>query len=70
MNIAVLASGNGSNFEAIAKAVKSRYLKAKVKLLITDKQKALCEKEPVNLKLRIFLLTPRITLYGSTLIRS
>jgi phosphoribosylglycinamide formyltransferase-1 len=40
MNIAVLASGNGTNFEAIAKAVKKGYIKANLKLLIVDKEKA------------------------------
>ncbi len=40
MNIAILASGNGSNFEAIAKAVKRGYIKACIKVLITDKEKA------------------------------
>lgn len=44
MNIAVLASGNGSNFEAIAKAVKKKYIKAKIKLLITDKRGAFVRK--------------------------
>jgi phosphoribosylglycinamide formyltransferase-1 len=37
INIAVLASGSGSNFEAIAKSVKEGYIKAGLKLLITDK---------------------------------
>ncbi len=36
MNIAILASGNGSNFEAIAKAVKRGYIKASIKVLLTD----------------------------------
>ncbi|UCC94813.1 MAG: phosphoribosylglycinamide formyltransferase [Candidatus Omnitrophota bacterium] len=40
MNIAVLASGSGSNFEAIAKAVKTNYIKACLKVLITDNEKA------------------------------
>ncbi|MFH1768176.1 MAG: phosphoribosylglycinamide formyltransferase [Candidatus Omnitrophota bacterium] len=39
MNIAVLASGNGSNFEAIARACrKGRLGKVVVKVLITDKE--------------------------------
>ena len=38
MNIAVLASGRGTNFEAIAKAVKKGFIRAKLKLLITDKE--------------------------------
>ncbi|MCK9573450.1 MAG: phosphoribosylglycinamide formyltransferase [Candidatus Omnitrophica bacterium] len=40
MNIAILASGNGSNFEAIAKAVKCGYIKGCIKVLITDKSNA------------------------------
>jgi len=37
-NIAILASGNGTNFSAIAKAVKHGYIKANLKLMVTDKQ--------------------------------
>ncbi|MCD6583630.1 MAG: phosphoribosylglycinamide formyltransferase [Candidatus Omnitrophica bacterium] len=41
MNIAILASGRGSNFQAIVRAVKERKIReAKVKLLITDKEDA------------------------------
>ena len=40
MNIAVLASGRGTNFEAIAKAVKRGFIRARLKLLITDKENA------------------------------
>ena len=39
-NIAILASGNGTNFEAIAKAIKRGYIRANLKLLITDKENA------------------------------
>ena len=38
MNIAVLASGSGTNFEAIARALKEGQIKASLKLLITDKE--------------------------------
>ena len=41
MKIAILASGNGSNFEAIVKAIKKGKIKnAKVVLLITDRRNA------------------------------
>ncbi|MFB5661209.1 phosphoribosylglycinamide formyltransferase [Alteribacillus sp. HJP-4] len=40
MNIAVFASGNGSNFQAIADAVKEGRLKADIKLLVCDKPEA------------------------------
>ena len=37
MNIAIFASGNGSNFQAIAEAVKSGKIKANLSLLVCDK---------------------------------
>lgn len=40
MNIAVLASGQGTNFEAIASAIEKKHIKADLKLLITDKENA------------------------------
>lgn len=40
INIAVLASGNGSNFQAILKAQKKGVFNANIKLLITDKKKS------------------------------
>jgi phosphoribosylglycinamide formyltransferase-1 len=40
MNIAVFASGNGSNFSAIAKAIKSKKLACVLKLLVCDNPKA------------------------------
>ena len=40
MNIAVFASGNGSNFAAIAEAIKKGEIKANLKALIVDKPKA------------------------------
>lgn len=40
MNIAVFASGRGSNFSAIARAVKKGKLKANVALLVCDNSKA------------------------------
>ncbi len=40
MNLAIFASGKGSNFSAIIKAVKKRKLKGSVKLLICDNRDA------------------------------
>jgi phosphoribosylglycinamide formyltransferase-1 len=40
MKIAVLASGRGSNFEAIAKAVKFGKIKAEISALVVDKRNA------------------------------
>jgi phosphoribosylglycinamide formyltransferase-1 len=40
MNIAVFASGRGTNFSAIAKAIKSGKIKANLSLLVCDNPKA------------------------------
>lgn len=40
LNIGVLASGRGSNFQAIIDAVNADRIKAKIKILITDKKDA------------------------------
>ncbi|UCB57256.1 MAG: phosphoribosylglycinamide formyltransferase [Candidatus Omnitrophota bacterium] len=40
MNIAVLCSGNGSNFQAIADSLKSGKIKGKVALMVCDNPKA------------------------------
>ena len=40
LKIGVLASGNGSNFQAILDAVKAGKIKAEIKVLISDKQNA------------------------------
>ncbi len=39
-NIAVFASGRGTNFEAIIKAVKKKTIKARIALLVTDQPKS------------------------------
>ncbi|UCD15765.1 MAG: phosphoribosylglycinamide formyltransferase [Candidatus Omnitrophota bacterium] len=40
MNLAVLASGKGTNFASIAAAVKKGYIKANLKVLLVDKKDA------------------------------
>ena len=40
MNFAVLASGNGTNLQAIIKAVKGKQIKASLKVVISDKANA------------------------------
>lgn len=40
LKLVVLASGNGSNFEAIAKAIENNQIDAQIELLITDNEKA------------------------------
>lgn len=58
MNIAVLASGNGSNFEAIVKAVKKRQIKARLKLLITDKNNAFVRTRARRNKIKDVFIDP------------
>lgn len=58
-NIAVLASGRGSNFEALAKAVKKGYIQAKIKLLICDKKEALVRKRAEKFKIKELFLDPK-----------
>lgn len=52
MNIAVFASGNGGNFEAIAK---TKFKKLKIKILITDKENAYCIKRSEKLGIPCFV---------------
>lgn len=59
MNIAVLASGRGSNFEAIAKAVRNGYIKAKLKLLIVDKPKALARTRAKKFAVKDVFVDPK-----------
>lgn len=57
--IAVLASGNGTNFEALAKAIKRQKLKAKVTLLITDKTRAFVRKRAARLGIKNIFINPK-----------
>jgi len=59
INIAILASGNGTNFEAIAKAVKRGYIKANIKLLLTDKENAFVRKRAAGFNVRELFIDPR-----------
>jgi len=58
-NIAVLASGNGTNFQALAKAICKQRLKAKIKLLITDKRTSFVRKRAESLGIRDIFINPR-----------
>ena len=60
MNIAVLASGRGTNFEAIAKAVKKGEIaQGKIKLLITDKEDAFVRERAKRFKIRDIFVDPK-----------
>jgi len=58
-NIAVLASGGGTNFEAIAGKIKKGYIKAGLKLLITDKEDAFVRVRAKKFKVKDVFLNPK-----------
>ncbi len=57
--MAVLASGRGTNFEAIAKAVKRGYIRANLKLLITDKEEAPVREKAKRFKVKEVFIDPK-----------
>ncbi|MBD3263920.1 MAG: phosphoribosylglycinamide formyltransferase [Candidatus Omnitrophica bacterium] len=59
IKIAILASGNGSNFEALAKSVKKFRGKVKLEMLITDKKNAYVRKRATRLGIPDFFLDPK-----------
>ena len=58
-NIAVFASGNGSNFQAIAEASIKGMLKAKLKLLVCDSPRAFVLSRAKKFKVKTCLINPR-----------
>ena len=58
-NLVVFASGNGSNFEAIAKACINNKIDAKVLLLVCDKKDAYAIKRAELLGIESFVVSPR-----------
>ena len=56
MNIAIFASGNGSNFQAIADAVKSGGIKANIALLVCDNPKAFVLERAKKAAVKAFLI--------------
>ena len=61
-NIAIFASGSGSNFEAIVKAVQAGEISAKVLLLVCDKPEAYVITRAENLGIPVLSLSPNM--YG------
>jgi phosphoribosylglycinamide formyltransferase-1 len=55
-NIAIFASGNGSNFEALARAFKNNKIKARLAFLLCDKSDAFVLKRAQKLKVRAILI--------------
>jgi len=56
MNIAIFASGRGTNFSAIAAAIKKRLIKANLSLLVCDKPGAKVLLKARRAKVEIFLV--------------
>jgi phosphoribosylglycinamide formyltransferase-1 len=59
MKIAILASGRGSNFAALAKAAKKSNFKARIKLLITDKEKSFVRRRARRFKIKDIFINPK-----------
>lgn len=59
VNIAVLASGKGSNFEAIVNAQRRGQIRAEIKLLLVDKVKAFARQKAKRLGVREIFLSPK-----------
>jgi len=56
--IAILASGSGSNFEAIVHAQKRRMFNAQIALLLCDKKDAFCRVRAQRLKVKNIFIDP------------
>ncbi|MBP1153867.1 MULTISPECIES: phosphoribosylglycinamide formyltransferase [unclassified Paenibacillus] len=59
LSIAVFASGNGSNFQAIADAVKEGRLDARIELLVCDRPKAKVVKRAEAAGIPVFAFNPK-----------
>ncbi|MDP2044532.1 MAG: phosphoribosylglycinamide formyltransferase [Candidatus Omnitrophota bacterium] len=55
MNLAIFASGNGSNFSAIVKAIKQGRIKARLVILVCDKPEAFVIKRAQKAKVAVIL---------------
>jgi len=56
MNLAIFASGNGSNFSAIVKVVKQAKFKVKLVILVCDKPEAFVIKRALRHKIKVVLV--------------
>ena len=57
MNLAIFASGNGSNFSAIVKAIKQHKIKVKLVILVCDNLKAFVIKRAQKSRVRVVLVS-------------
>ena len=58
-NIAIFASGTGSNFSAICKAFKEDNTILNISLLVSDKEQSLVVKKANKLKIEVFTFNPK-----------
>lgn len=58
--LAVFCSGNGSNFQAILDAVRSKKLRADVALMVSDNPKAFAIRRAVKNNIPVFVLSPKL----------
>lgn len=56
VNLAIFASGNGSNFSAIVKAIKQRKIKVGLVILVCDRPEAFVIKRAQNAKIQVILI--------------
>lgn len=59
MKLAIFASGNGSNFQAIAEAVKSGEIDAEITLLFSDKKDAYVVQRAKALQIPVIAFSPK-----------
>lgn len=59
MNLAVFASGNGSNFEVVMEAVEKGKIDGQVKLLVCDKEQAFAIERARNHNIPVFVFNPK-----------
>ncbi|MEG1519536.1 MAG: phosphoribosylglycinamide formyltransferase [Clostridia bacterium] len=58
-NIAIFASGSGTNFEAIVSAVENGTLNCKIALLVCDKPNAFCVERAKNHNIEVLTFCPK-----------
>ncbi len=54
----MLASGNGTNFQALVEAISKQKINAKIKILITDKKNSFVRKRANNLNIKDTFVDP------------
>lgn len=59
MNIAVFASGSGTNFQAMIDKVKDGYIPAKIALLVSDNKDAYAIERAKRAGIEVFILSPK-----------